>query len=112
MLLLIPFVAIAYPLFRILPGLYDQWMHRRILVLYGELKILEGDVERLPAGENTSGLLERIDALERRSGRLRVPLKFTQSLYHLKSHIDLVRSRLARSTEETLSGQTKSPERS
>ena len=111
MLLLIPLFALAYPLFRVLPGLYDHAMHRRILVLYRELKVLEGEVDRTPVGENTSGLLERIDALERRSTRLRVPMKFTQSLYHLKSHIDLVRGRLARSSEGPTSiRQTASPE--
>ena len=96
-LLFLPLVGLLYPAFRTLPQLYEQAMERRILALYGELKLLEGEVELLPEGESRAELLKRADTLERTAGRLRVPAKFTQSLYHLKSHIDFVRTRLVRS---------------
>jgi hypothetical protein len=92
----VPLLGIAYPLFRIGPGLYQALMQRRVVVLYGELKVLEAELETRPPGASAADLVPRLDALEARAGHLRVPLLYQQMLYTLKVHIQLVRDRLAR----------------
>ncbi|UCH46525.1 MAG: C4-dicarboxylate ABC transporter substrate-binding protein [Betaproteobacteria bacterium] len=93
LVLLIPIIGIAYPLFRLLPALYGWSMRRRILRLYGELKFIEAELEINTSAEPTAAI-ERLDHLERRANRMRVPVTFTQMLYTLKQHIVLVRGEI------------------
>ena len=95
LILLIPLLGLLYPLLQTAPKLYNDAMERRILALYGQLKFLEGEVERGPSAGNAPALVARLDDLEGKAGRLRVPMKFSQSLYHLRAHIDFVRERIA-----------------
>ena len=44
LVLLIPIVAVLYPLMRFLPALYGWLMRRKIARLYGELRFLEDDI--------------------------------------------------------------------
>jgi uncharacterized protein len=93
-LLLIPILSILVPLMRILPALYN-WMQRRsLLYWYRQLKTLEHNIDVEPTENHLAekqAELERIDAAV---SRIRVPLYFSDQLYDLRSHIDLVRRRL------------------
>ena len=95
LLLLVPLVGIVLPLIRVVPDAYRGMVERRIIALYGELKVLETELEASGAGASRGELIPRLDALERRADQLRVPLRFSQMLYTLKVHIPLVRDRLA-----------------
>lgn len=94
---LIPVVGVLFPLMRLLPDLYFGAMQRRILVLYKELKEVELELDdRLTYGARSWAA--RVDGLEAKANRLRVPLRLSQNLYQLKAHIRLVRERLAETT--------------
>ena len=93
LVVLVPVVGLLYPLIRFAPTLYAWTMRRRVFQLYGELKLIEADVEakRGDAGD----LLSRLDRLEERADHLQIPLAFAQILYTVRSHIALARTRLA-----------------
>jgi TRAP-type uncharacterized transport system substrate-binding protein len=94
LVLLIPVLAVLYPLLRFLPALYGWAMRRRVFRLYNELKRLEDQL--LPGGaqDNTADLVARLDRLEERASRFRLPVSFRPLLYALRLHISLVRQRL------------------
>lgn len=92
LVVLVPIVGIVYPLLRFAPALYGWGMRRRVFQLYGELKLIEGEVETHRG--NPAELLRRLDRLEERADHLRIPLGFAQSLYTVRSHIGLARARL------------------
>jgi TRAP transporter TAXI family solute receptor len=94
LVLLIPVVGIAYPLLRTAPAAYAWSMRRRIFRLYGELKLIEIELERGPAGHDLEALRGRLDRLEERANHFRTPIAFTHMLYTLRDHIGLVRERL------------------
>jgi hypothetical protein len=94
LLLLIPLVGLVLPLARIVPNAYRSMIQKRILALYGELKLLETELESRAGGEPPADLIPRLDALEHRAGRLRVPRPYFHVLYTLKEHIRLVQDRL------------------
>jgi len=94
LILLIPVFGLLVPALRLVPDLYYRAMERRVLALYKELKVLEADFDRLAPGASATVLMSRIEQLETRANRLRVPSKFTQSLYHLREHINFVRERV------------------
>jgi len=92
LIVLVPLVGIVYPLLRFAPALYGWSMRRRVFQLYGDLKLIEADVESRPG--DAASLRRRLDQLEERADHLQVPLAFTQILYTVRSHIGLARARL------------------
>jgi TRAP transporter TAXI family solute receptor len=106
LVVLVPLVGVVYPLIRFAPTLYGWAMRRRVFELYGELKLIEADLEarRGDAGD----LLSRLDRLEARADHLRIPLAFAQILYNVRSHIALARTRLATSANDRPSRQSSS----
>ena len=98
LILLIPIVGILLPMVRVVPEIYLGAMHRRILVLYRELKRVERELDERPGGESAASLLARVDETKEKADSLRVPLTLSQSLYHLKAHIQFVRGRITGST--------------
>jgi hypothetical protein len=96
LILLIPVLGVFYPALRLLPPLYAWTVQRRIVRLYGELKLIEAGLDDRNAGHAQADLLGRLDSLERSANQLRVPVLFSATLYTLKHHIGLVRERLER----------------
>jgi TRAP transporter TAXI family solute receptor len=92
-IVLLPIAAIGYPLVRILPAATGWWMRRRVYTLYGELKLLELDLEE-HSQEQRSAELSDLTRLEYRAAHLRMPSSYTHLLYALRKDINLVRSRL------------------
>lgn len=99
---LLPVLALAIPLSRIAPALYAWRMRARIYRWYGELKFLEADIDAHfdnpgDAGSGAARLQRYLDDLERieeQANRRRVPLAYTNELYTLREHIQLVRRTL------------------
>lgn len=94
LLILIPVLAIAVPLSRALPALYVWNVRRRLVYWYRQLKNLERNLDSRGAQYDLAAHqaeLERIDGAVR---RIRVPSFFSNELYDLRMHIDLVRQRL------------------
>lgn len=96
LVLLIPILGVAYPLFRLLQALYGWGMRRRIFSLYGQLKFLEVTLESRAPGAPVDDLRADLAKLEARANHMRVPLGFAHMLYTLRTHIGLVHARLAR----------------
>ena len=94
LLVLVPIVGLVIPLARTLPQIYGGVMRRRIARFYGELKLLELELEARPADAPTDDLVRRLDELELRASHLHVPLFYSQVLYTLKQHVRLVRGRM------------------
>ncbi|HVY08229.1 MAG TPA: TAXI family TRAP transporter solute-binding subunit [Burkholderiales bacterium] len=93
LVVLIPVLGVLFPLVRLLPSTYGWYIRRRIFSLYGELKVLEIEMEA-PSADRAL-LRNRLERLEARANHLRVPTMFTHFLYTLRAHIELVRGRLA-----------------
>lgn len=84
LIVLVPLLAVVYPVARILPAAYAFVIERRIYRLYGELELLERELE-------TSGpsavVQARLESLASRANHIKVPLAFAQRLFILRSHI-------------------------
>jgi TRAP-type uncharacterized transport system substrate-binding protein len=94
LVLLVPVVGVVYPLVRSAPALYAWTMRRRVFRLYGELKLVEIEMEGRAAAGSAEALLARLDDLDERASRLRVPRGHAALAYTLRHHIRLVRERL------------------
>jgi len=94
--LLVPIVALLIPLLKIAPAIYTWRVRSKIFRCYGELKFLEDDLkhhfELAKLGEYRS----RLDALDEEASQLLVPLGFTDLVYTLREHVNLVRHTLSK----------------
>ncbi|MCA3136099.1 MAG: ABC transporter substrate-binding protein [Rhodocyclaceae bacterium] len=97
--LLIPVVAIVFPLVRLLPPLYAWNVRRRIYRWYGELMYIENEMRRELSHGETRDFGERLDWIEREVNALHPPLAFASFLYSLREHIDFVQHRLEQIAE-------------
>ena len=92
--LLLPIVAVLLPLIKILPVMI-QWRNKsRLFKWYRELKNLEGQVAANPNPAQFDGYLNRLDEIERSVNATRVGNNYSDYLYNLRLHVDLVRNRL------------------
>jgi hypothetical protein len=96
--ILLPIAAVGYPLLHTLPAANDWWMRRRVYMLYGELRLLELELEESHSQEQRPPELSDLTRLEYRAARLRVPNSYAHLLYALRQDINLVRSRLDQCT--------------
>jgi len=94
LVLLIPVFGVLYPLLRLAPAMYGWTMRHRVYSLYGELKFLEQDLASRTALDDKTDLVARLDRLDERASRFRVPTAFRPLLYTLRLHISLIRQRL------------------
>jgi TRAP-type uncharacterized transport system substrate-binding protein len=91
LILVVPIASIIYPLWSLVPRIYQGRMQRRVFRMYGELKLLELEL-RNAAPETRDCLIDRLDDLDRRALNLRVPIAFTEGSYNLKAHIRALRA--------------------
>ena len=95
LVLLVPIVGVLYPMMRLLPRLYDWMMRSKILRMYGELRLLEGEMANAGAGGHPTGeMIARLDRLEQEANHATVPVAYSSMLYGLRDHIGLVREGL------------------
>ncbi|MCB1772394.1 MAG: ABC transporter substrate-binding protein [Gammaproteobacteria bacterium] len=87
--MLLPLLVLLIPLIKVMPPIYHWRMRARIYRWYDELEMAE---ERSRGGEvDSAWLAKELDRIEGEVRRVKVPSSFTDQLYHLREHIDLVR---------------------
>ncbi|MFZ3140609.1 hypothetical protein [Polaromonas sp.] len=84
-------LAIMLPLSRSVPPLHEFRVRSRIFRWYGQLRDIEN---RIGNAGGDGALLEELGSLERRAGKISVPLSYASELYALRNNIQLVRKKL------------------
>jgi hypothetical protein len=96
LVLLIPVLGLLYPLLRFAPAAFGWAMRRKVLRLYGELKVLEDELAAHPPADRVGDLTARLDRLDDEAERVWLPIYMRPLLYQLRMHISLVRGRTKR----------------
>jgi hypothetical protein len=99
----IPLLIIAVPIFRNVPALYRWRMRRNVYRWYGELRLIENAVRRGQGDAETHA--KRLDWLEQRVDRQWVPHAYSAELYNMMTHIRLVRDLLKQSSSGRSPGE-------
>jgi hypothetical protein len=104
-ILLIPILAVLYPMMRFLPRMYDWMIRSKVLRLYGELRFLEDELKSARGTVcDTSEMVARLDRLEEQANHLRIPVAYASMLYELRNHIGLVREGLRKRADRVAEG--------
>ena len=94
--ILLPFLALAYPLLQVLPGYRAKRMHNKIHRLYGALKAFELELLDGYDAQKRDEYLKRLDMLEYQALKINVSKNLSGEYYSLRTSIDYVRNCLNR----------------
>lgn len=89
--LLVPIFALLIPLLRVAPAIYTWRVRSKVFRIYGELRFLEDDLKNHFDPAKQADYRSRLDALEDEASALHIPLGFTDLVYTLREHVNLVR---------------------
>jgi hypothetical protein len=95
LVVIVPIVALAIPLMRIVPALYSWRVRSKIFRWYGEVREIERralDGEHDDEGRRREA--RRLDQIEESVNGLKIPLSFYHEVHLLRAHIDMVRRHL------------------
>jgi len=99
-IMLLPLVALLYPLFKIMPPIYRWRMRSRIYRWYSELEAVDLGMNKEDLTANLDEYLLMLDNLEEKVSNISVPLAFSRELYSLRVHIDMLREKLYKTLEK------------
>jgi hypothetical protein len=91
---LVTALAIGYPLVRLMPVAYTWFNRRRLFYWYAQLKALEASFDTDPTDKHLTKQAE-IERIEDAVSHIQFPLTFSDQVYNLRSHIDIVRQKIA-----------------
>lgn len=102
-------VAIILPLFTYAPKLLRWFVRERTLRLYRRLRAVEAQLETDASSEHLSLIRSELDKIDGATTGLRLPARYSDIVFGLKSHVNLMRIRLAARLAEAAKAVVKIP---
>lgn len=99
-ILLIPLVALLWPLFKVVPPTYRWRMRAKIYRWYKHVKVVDLGLQDEQSPESLKTLMDELDRIEGEVNKITTPLPYASQLYDLRLHIELLRERLERATKK------------
>jgi TRAP transporter TAXI family solute receptor len=93
--LLVTGIAIGFPLLHFLPQSYNWMIRRRLFYWYAELRTLEASFDSIVSHKQLIDKQAEIERIEDELSKIHFPLTFSDQVYNLRHHIDLVRRKFA-----------------
>jgi TRAP transporter TAXI family solute receptor len=94
LVLLLPLFALLFPLLKVAPAIYTWRVRSKIFRCYGDLKFLENELRKNYDPARRMEYFDRLERIEEEANTRNIPLAFTDLLYTLREHINLVREKL------------------
>ena len=94
MVMLLPLVALLFPLFKVMPAIYRWRMRSKIYRWYAKFEDIDAVIFKEKKTANVAEYITELDNLEEKVAHIRVPLSYQDELYGLRLHIDLLRKKL------------------
>jgi TRAP-type uncharacterized transport system substrate-binding protein len=93
---ILPAAALLFSILKYAPKAYAWWMDRRIYRGYAQLRGIEEELDRAGPDADLGAWIERVDQVEELATRLSTPIGYSDRIYTLREHAQLVRGRLER----------------
>jgi TRAP-type uncharacterized transport system substrate-binding protein len=97
-------IAIALPLFSYAPKGYKWLVTERLNSMYRRLRRIEARLQNDMTAAEVSALEADLDGVDRAIHRLAVPMRYSDVYFSVKSHLDLVRTRIGSRRAEMAAG--------
>jgi TRAP transporter TAXI family solute receptor len=99
-IMLIPLLTLLIPLAKIMPPTYRWQVRKKVYRWYRELKSLDFEHPEQLSSEALHTSIQKLDAIEEEVRKVTIPLSYSDELYNLRLHIDLVRGKLKKGLED------------
>jgi TRAP transporter TAXI family solute receptor len=93
---ILPAAALLLSILKYAPQVYAWWMSQRIYRWYGQLRTIEDELDRAGPDADVSAYVPRVERLDDLVLHLSTPLGYSDRVYTLREHINLVRNKLER----------------
>ena len=93
-IMLLPLVALLFPLFKIVPPTYRWRIRRKIFRWYRVVQAADMALAEPQSAEALDRILAQLDAAEREVRQIEIPLAYSDAHYHLRLHFDMVRAKV------------------
>ena len=98
-IMLLPLIVLLFPFFKLMPPIYRWRMRSRIYRWYSQLEAIDPQTHKEDLAENLDEYLSELNRLEENVSNISVPLAFSEELYALRLHIDMLRNKLYKTRE-------------
>ena len=88
-------IAIGLPLLHFVPQSFNWMTRRRLLHWYAQLRALESSFDSSTNHKHLISKLAEVERIEDAVSKIHFPLAFSDQVYNLRSHIDIVRQKIA-----------------
>jgi len=95
-ILVLPFLALLIPLFRLAPPLYNWRIRSRIYRWYAAVREIDALVQQGAHARDAEAAMQRLKEVDKEVASVSVPLSYAGELYHLRVHIGFVEEKLAK----------------
>ena len=92
--MLLPLVALLFPLFKVLPPFYKWRVRSRIFRWYDQLMEIDYQMLHGDTGKQKNEFLYRLDTIEQNVSQVSVPRGYSRELYDVRVHIEMLREKL------------------
>ena len=92
--LILPLIAVAVPLIKMLPSLYNWGVRSRFYRRYGDLRRFEAELEHAHGHAALERIAASLQRLEEQINHLSLPLSYSDLLYTFRMHLNLVRTKV------------------
>jgi TRAP transporter TAXI family solute receptor len=92
--MLVPLIALMLPLFKIVPPLYRWRVRSKVYRWYHDLDAIDHALATREAAADLGYLHDDLDRVESEVRQVTVPPSYRDNLYHLRAHIDLLRTKV------------------
>jgi TRAP transporter TAXI family solute receptor len=95
--MLVPLLALFFPLFKLMPMVYRWRFRSKIYRWYRRLAEVDPELSDEGPAANLDENINRLNRIEAQVSQTSVPLSFSNELYHLRLHIEMLREKLIKS---------------
>ena len=93
-ILLLPFLALLFPLVKLLPPFYQWRIRSRIFRWYDQLIEIDFEILNEKIAHREDEFISRLNRLDQQLSQVSVPGGYYRELYDMRLHIDLLRQKL------------------
>jgi TRAP transporter TAXI family solute receptor len=99
--MLVPLIGLLIPLFRVMPMVLRWRFRSKIYRWYKKLAEVDPELQRDDLAPHLDEYLTRLNHIEAQVCQTSVPLSFSNELYHLRLHIEMLRNKLVHAASDT-----------
>jgi len=99
--MLVPLIGLLFPLVRVMPIVFRWRFRSKIYRWYKKLAEVDPELKRDDLALQLDEYLNRLNNIEAQVCQTSVPLAFSNELYHLRLHIEMLRNKLVHAASNT-----------